>query len=452
MKTFATYTLGCKLNFSETSSIAHSLKSSGWQELPFSLPADVYVINTCSVTDHADRKCRKLVHEALNRNPQARIVVTGCLAQLRPQEVARIPGVTLVLGNDEKFNVSKFLQQATSQESFVACSPYKDLVRFRPAVSIGHRTRSFLKVQDGCDYFCAFCTIPLARGRSRSAPLSYVVDTVRELTALDVREVVLTGINLGEYGKDLGTDFFTLLVSLLENTNVERLRISSIEPNLLEDRIIRLAAESKGRIMPHFHVPLQSGSDVILQRMRRRYDTFQYRERVDQLFRFIPEASLGIDVLTGFPGETEELFEQTLAFLESIPFHYLHVFTYSERPRTTAIKLDGRVPGAVRKKRTAKLRDLSSLHEEAFACRFIGQVRPVLFEKNLSPEGFMEGYTDNYLRVASPYFPELVNQIVPVLLEKWDARSGRVFGTPQLLPTTYAAPLPQIQESTPPLN
>jgi threonylcarbamoyladenosine tRNA methylthiotransferase MtaB len=429
MKSFATYTLGCKLNFSESSALAGTLSRAGWVENPFGVRSDVYIINTCSVTDHAERKCRKIVEEALDQNPEAQVVVTGCYAQLRPQEVARIPGVSLVLGNDEKFDILDYLEKVQTDKTTVSCGQYKKLTRFRPAVSGSHRTRSFLKVQDGCDYFCSFCTIPLARGRSRSARPEQVIGTVKELVASEVREVVLTGINLGEYGRDQGTDFYTLLSLILEKTELPRLRISSIEPNLLEDRIIQLAAHSGGRIMPHFHIPLQSGDDEILTKMRRHYNTTYYQDRVEAVLQHLPEASIGIDVLTGFPGETEQHFENTLKFLEAIPFHYLHVFTYSERPQTTAIKLAGKVPGAVRKRRTAILKELSHEKEKIFSARFRDTIRPVLVEKHVNDDGFLEGYTDNYLRVALPFQDGLANNIIPVRLTQYDAESELFLGT-----------------------
>ncbi|MCX7649639.1 MAG: tRNA (N(6)-L-threonylcarbamoyladenosine(37)-C(2))-methylthiotransferase MtaB [Flavobacteriales bacterium] len=424
MKTFSAETLGCKLNFSETSTLARHLTEAGWQEQPFSAASDLYIINTCSVTDHAERKCRKLVQQALNHNPEASVVVTGCFAQLRPEQVARIPGVSLVLGNDEKFDLLQYLAKTEKDHTMVSCGQYKSLTRFRPAVSTGQRTRSFLKVQDGCDYFCSFCTIPLARGRSRSAPPEEVVASVRDLVADGVREVVLTGINLGEYGRDMGTHFYDLLCHILEHTALPRLRISSLEPNLLEDRIIKLAANSDGRIMPHFHIPLQSGDDEILEKMRRRYNTALYKDRIETLLAYLPEASIGIDVLTGFPGETEQHFERTYRFLSSLPFHYLHVFTYSERPHTTAIKLKNKVPGRIRKQRTAALKDLSFQKEWAFAQKFVGTVRPVLVEKHLNDAGCLEGYTDNYLRVAFEYHPGLANSIMEAELSQYSTEKG----------------------------
>lgn len=439
MKSFSTFTLGCKLNFSETSSLAGTLLSSGWRENPFGVSSDLYIINTCSVTDHAERKCRKLVEDALDQNPEAQVVVTGCFAQLRPHEVAAIPGVSLVLGNDEKFDILAYLEKAQAEKTAVSCGQYKNLTRFRPAVSGSHRTRSFLKVQDGCDYFCSFCTIPLARGRSRSARPADVVNTIRELLANGVKEVVLTGINLGEYGHDLETDFCTLLELILGETGLPRLRISSIEPNLLEDRIIHLAERSEGRIMPHFHIPLQSGDDEILSKMRRRYDTAHYRGRLEAVLRALPDASIGIDVLTGFPGETDHHFENTVKFLEALPFHYLHVFTYSERPQTTAIKLSGKVPGAVRKRRTIILKELSDEKEKAFAERFQGFMRSMLVEKHVNEEGLLEGYTDNYLRVALPLRNELANSVIPVRLAYYDAERQLFLGEAASVPKAEPA-------------
>lgn len=438
MKSFSTFTLGCKLNFSETSSLAGTLLRAGWRENPFGVSSDLYIINTCSVTDHAERKCRKLVEKALDQNPEAQVVVTGCFAQLRPHEVAAIPGVSLVLGNDEKFDILAYVEKAQAEKTAVSCGQYRNLTRFRPAVSGSHRTRSFLKVQDGCDYFCSFCTIPLARGRSRSARPGDVVNTIRELVANGVQEVVLTGINLGEYGRDLATEFYTLLELILGETELPRLRISSIEPNLLENRIIDLAERSQGRIMPHFHMPLQSGDDEILRKMRRRYDTAHYKGRVEAVLQALPDASVGIDVLTGFPGETDHHFENTVKFLEALPFHYLHVFTYSERPQTTAIKLAGKVPGAVRKRRTAILKNLSDEKEKAFAARFQGATRLVLVEKHFNDEGLLEGYTDNYLRVALPFQIEFVNAVIPARLTHYDAELQLFLG--EAAPSPKAEP------------
>jgi len=390
------------------------------EEVPFYSAADLCIINTCSVTNHADKKCKKIVREAVVANPDVIVVVTGCFAQLRPKEISEIPGVHLVLGNNEKFDIIRYLSEIQKERTIVSCVQYKDLTRFHPAVSIGHRTRSFLKVQDGCDYFCSFCTIPLARGKSRSASPQEVLSAIWELEEKSVREVVLTGINLGEYGKDLGTDLYTLLKEILEKTTIPRIRLSSIEPNLIEDRLIYLAAEGRSRIMPHFHVPLQSGCDPILEKMRRRYNTSFYKKRIFKIKEFLPHSSIGIDILTGFPGESDEYFKATYDFLKSLPFHYLHVFTYSERPRTTALKLSDRVPLSVRKERTTLLKRLSDFKEYEFSQQFLNTTRPVLFENTLSESGEMQGYTDNYLRVQLKYDPNSLNQIIPVSLSSYD--------------------------------
>lgn len=415
-KTVAFYTLGCKLNFSESSTIARQLQDHGLERTDFTQAADVYVINTCSVTDHADRKCKKVVREALRYNPSAFVVVIGCYAQLKPDEIAGIPGVDLVLGAAEKFNLAHHLGEGLEkrQKAGIFNAPIKETSVFVPGFSAGDRTRSFLKVQDGCDYHCSFCTIPLARGSSRSQTISETVRSAKQAADTGVREIVLTGVNLGDFGRQHEETFFDLICELEKIDGVERYRISSIEPNLLEDRIIRFVAES-GKFMPHFHIPLQSGSDELLKSMRRRYDTGLYREKIDCIKQIMPHCSVGVDVITGYPGETDELFDETYRFLNELDVSYLHVFPYSERSRTTAIKLSGRVHQFVRNERTEKLRILSEKKRMSFYLRHACRQASVLFESE-EKNGKMYGYTENYIRVAADYDPLQINEINQVIL------------------------------------
>lgn len=415
MPTAAFYTLGCKLNFAETSTIARQFTDAGFAKVSFEQGADVYIVNTCSVTDHADRKCKKVVAEALRHNPDARVVVVGCYAQLKPQEIASIPGVDLVLGANEKFNIMEFLPNVkTSGKAAVQNKKIKETTFFIPSYSMGDRTRTFLKVQDGCDYFCSFCTIPLARGRSRNETIEKTVAVAREIAATDVKEVVLTGVNIGDFGKSTGEDFLSLIRALDEVEGIERLRISSIEPNLLTDAIINFVAQSR-RFVPHFHIPLQSGSDKLLELMRRRYKRELYTQRVEQIKSIMPDACIGVDVIVGFPGETEEDFLDTYQYLNELPVSYLHVFTYSERARTTALRMEGKVPVAVRKKRTQMLRILSEKKRHQFYSEQLGKPAEVLFEAE-QDEGRMYGFTRNYVKVQAPYDPLWVNEVVPVKL------------------------------------
>lgn len=432
------YTLGCKLNFSETSAIARSAKDHGYVHVPFESGADVYVINTCSVTDHADRKCRKVVKEALGFNPNASVVIIGCYAQLKPEEISQIPGVNMVLGASEKFLLMEHLQLLQKQKpskALVFNKPIKEAETFHPAFSFGDRTRTFLKVQDGCDYFCAFCTIPLARGFSRSATLNEVLQQIKELESTEVKEVVLTGVNLGDFGLEPGSrerkSTFTELVNILEKeSHIERFRISSIEPNLLTNEIIQTTAGSQ-KFMPHFHVPLQSGSDDILEAMRRRYRSGEYAQRVQTILSFMPHACIGVDVIVGFPGETHEHFLETYQFLNALPIAYLHVFPYSERPDTTAVRMKGKVLQRDRNDRVEMLRILSEKKKREFYTKHLNQTRPVLFEKDIK-DGKMFGFTDNYIRVSAPYDPLMVNEIVHVHLLHLN-NEGNVEGEPIIL-------------------
>ncbi len=420
MKKVGLYTLGCKLNFSETSAIGRQFDDHGYARVPFHDPADVYVINTCSVTDNADKKCRKVVRQALKSNPEAYIVIVGCYAQLKPQEIASIPGVDLVLGAAEKFRlfevVDDFVKSACGK---AIASEIKEATSFVSAYSQGERTRSFLKIQDGCDYKCSFCTIPLARGKSRSDELRNIIANAEALAREGVREVVLTGVNIGDYGTDQPEKFIDVVRALDEVDGIDRFRISSIEPNLLTNEIIEFVAKSK-RFMPHFHVPLQSGNDEMLKNMRRRYKREVYSDRVALIKQLMPHACIGVDVITGHPGESDAHFLDTYNFLNALDVSYLHVFTYSERPNTHALTLPDPVPQHIRNERTTQLRSLSEKKRRHFYSQFEGQNRPILFEEEVS-EGHLHGFTDNYIKVITPYDPLLVNEIRTFRLAELDA-------------------------------
>lgn len=411
----AFYTLGCKLNFAETSTIGRQLTDRGFEKSDFTAGADLYVINTCSVTDHADRKCKKVVAEALRYNPSAYIVVVGCYAQLKPQEIAQIPGVDLVLGAAEKFNLPDHLHQLVKEpRARVHNAPIKETNAFVPGFSEGDRTRMFMKVQDGCDYFCSFCTIPLARGASRSATIAETVERVKAIAGKGIREVVLTGVNLGDFGVTHGEDFFGLIRELDQIVGIDRYRISSIEPNLLSDDIIGFVAGSR-KFVPHFHIPLQSGSDDILARMRRRYKSELYASRVGRIKELMPSCCIGVDVIVGFPGETEEEFLKTYEFLNGLDVSYFHVFPYSERPNTTARKMKDVVPQKDRNRRVEMLRILSEKKKQAFYREHEGSRHTVLFEAE-EKGGWMFGFTENYIKVRTAYDPLLINELVEVEL------------------------------------
>jgi threonylcarbamoyladenosine tRNA methylthiotransferase MtaB len=412
----AFYTLGCKLNFAETSTIGQQLMDHGFAKAQFTQGADLYVINTCSVTDHADRKCKKVVAEALRYNPNAYVVIVGCYAQLKPAEIAEIPGVDMVLGAAEKFNLMQHLGELVKEpKARIYNAPIKETNVFVPGFSEGDRTRTFMKVQDGCDYFCSFCTIPLARGNSRSANIQDTVTKIKEVAAGATKEIVLTGVNLGDFGVNHGEDFFGLIRQLDQIEGVDRYRISSIEPNLLTDEIISFVAASR-RFVPHFHIPLQSGSDDILARMRRRYDSSLYQSRINRILELMPHCAIGVDVIVGFPGETEEEFMKTYQFLNALDVAYLHVFPYSERPNTTAKKMKDRVPQFMRNQRVEMLRILSEKKKQAFYRNHLGTCRPVLFEAE-EKGNFMFGFTDNYIKVKAEYDPLMVNEVVAMNLE-----------------------------------
>ncbi len=416
-KTVAFYTLGCKLNFSETSAISRSMEASGYEVVSYDDKSDVYVINTCSVTNQADKKCRYYVRKALRNNPDAYVVVIGCYAQLKPHEIVEIEGVDLVLGAAEKFKLPEILSEMShSACGQVIASDIEKANFFVSAYSIGDRTRSFLKVQDGCDYKCSFCTIPLARGQSRSDLPENVIKNAENLAAQGVKEIVLTGVNTGDYGKGLGGDWdFLKLIKLLDEVEgIERFRISSIEPNLLSDEIIDFCAQSK-KFVPHFHMPLQSGSNEMLGTMRRRYRKELYADRVAHIKRVMPNACIGVDVIVGFVGETDTHFQETVAFIKSLDIAYLHVFTYSERANTKALELEGAVPHEVREERNRALSILSEKKRRAFYEKHVGQTVAIIPEGD-NKNGFMHGFSDNYLKVAIPHDVQLVNKLVDVEL------------------------------------
>lgn len=416
----AYYTLGCKLNSSETSTIAKELTGAGYARVSFDQSPDVFVINTCSVTDHADKKCRNIVRRALSVNPKAFIAVIGCYAQLKPKEIASIEGVDVVLGASEKFNVKDYIKNIEKkQHGQYHVEAIKQTKDFIPSFSEGDRTRCFLKVQDGCNYFCSFCTIPLARGKSRSASIYKTMIEANKAAQTAANEIVLTGVNIGDFGNGNGETFFDLVQELDELEGISRIRISSIEPNLLSDDIIQFCSTSK-KFVPHFHVPLQSGSDTILSSMRRRYKTALYQSRIEGIKSAMPEASIGVDVIVGFPGETDDEFEKTFEFLHSLPISYLHVFSYSERPNTTAVRKTDVVPKSKRHERSKRLRILSSKKQRAFYSQFIGHTKTVLFESE-NHEGFIRGFTENYLKVQVPFNKNLVNQLRTVDLDKLNA-------------------------------
>jgi len=414
--TAAFHTLGCKLNFSETSTIARELAQAGYARVGIDDAPDVVVINTCSVTEQADAKCRNAVRRALTSNPDAFIAVIGCYAQLKPNDISKIEGVNVVLGAREKFNLVDYISEEKRTAGTISVGPIKEVKTFVPGFSSNDRTRAFLKVQDGCDYFCSFCTIPLARGRSRNASISETIHSAQEAAAEGAREIVLTGVNIGDFGKSTGESFYDLVQALDAQVDVERFRISSIEPNLLTPDIIALVANSK-KFQPHFHIPLQSGSDAVLKSMRRRYRTELYASRIQNIRELLPHASIGVDVITGFPNEDESAFRTTQEFLLDLPISYLHVFTYSERAKTTAPRMEQSVPMETRKQRTKLLRALSLKKQRAHYETFVGSTRPVLFEES-QEEGLRFGYTPEYVRVAVPESMVDANSIHAVQIEQ----------------------------------
>jgi len=422
-RTVAFHTLGCKLNFSETSTLSRMLENDGFEKRDFDELADVYVINTCSVTDNADKECRQIVRRIQRRSPESLVVITGCYAQLKPKEISEIPGVDLVLGAAEKFNIGTHIHELTKGNSAkISSCDIEEVTGFTASYSLNDRTRTFLKVQDGCDYNCSFCTIPMARGKSRSDTIENVLRNARELAANGVKEIVLTGVNLGDFGKgpngidssisinNREENFFKLVKQLDEVEGIERYRISSIEPNLLTNEIIEFVSNSK-KFMPHFHIPLQSGSNKTLAAMRRRYKRELYAERVGLIKTLMPHCAIGVDVIVGFPGEADEDFKETFDFLHLLDVSYLHVFTYSERDNTKALEIKPVVPVNVRHERNKILRNLSYMKMQFFTQQHSGQTRKVLFESH-EKNGMMEGYTDNYIRITTPFRNDYSNNII----------------------------------------
>lgn len=425
MKKVAFYTLGCKLNFAETSTIARSFEEDGYIRVDFDDPADIYVINTCSVTENADKQFKQIVRKALKTNPKAFLAAVGCYAQLKPEELASVDGVDLVLGAKEKFNITQYIDDLTkNNEGIVHSCEISETDFYVGSYSIGDRTRAFLKVQDGCDYKCTYCTIPMARGISRSDTIENIIANAKKISDKGIKEIVLTGVNIGDYGKgEFGNKkhehtFLELVQALDKVEGIERLRISSIEPNLIKDETIDFIAQSKS-FVPHFHIPLQSGSNEILKKMKRRYLRELYVSRVAKIREVMPDVCIGVDVIVGFPGETDEHFLETYHFLNELDISYLHVFTYSERDNTEAVLMDGVVPDAVRAKRSKMLRGLSAKKRNAFYESQLGKEKTVLFESD-NKQGYIHGFTENYVKVKAPWDPALVNTLHKVKLTKID--------------------------------
>jgi len=425
-KKVAFYTLGCKLNFSETSTIARNFTNEGFKRVEFEDSADIYVINTCSVTDNADKRFKTIVKQALKKNEDAFLIAVGCYAQLKPEELAAVDGVDLVLGATEKFNVTSYINDLSKNDvGEVHSCEISDADFYVGSYSIGDRTRAFLKVQDGCDYKCTYCTIPLARGISRSDTLENVIHNAKEISSKGIKEIVLTGVNIGDYGKgEFGNKkhehtFLELVKELDKVDGIHRLRISSIEPNLLKDETIDFVSTSNS-FVPHFHIPLQSGSDALLKKMKRRYLRKVYTDRVSKIKEVMPNACIGVDVIVGFPGETDELFLETYNYLNDLDISYLHVFTYSERPNTEAVEMEGVVPKKVRAKRSKMLRGLSVKKRRAFYESQLGNTLTVLFESE-NKEGYIHGFTENYVKVKTPWNPDLVNTLHTIKLTEIDS-------------------------------
>tara|TARA_B100001245_G_scaffold155043_1_gene116236 strand:+ start:123 stop:1421 length:1299 start_codon:yes stop_codon:yes gene_type:complete len=413
-KTVAFQTLGCKLNFAETSTLARDFSSHGYAQVGIDYPADLYVINTCSVTDNANKKARKAVRRALRKSPQAKVAVIGCYAQLNPQEIADIPGVSIVAGAEDKFNlIEKMEANEFNGQPIILNSEIDTVTEFNPSYSMGERTRSFLKVQDGCDYTCSFCTIPLARGKSRSADIADTLLQARGIAETEIKEIVLTGVNVGDFGKNHGESFFELIQELDIVEGIERYRISSIEPNLLTDEIINFTAKSE-KFLPHFHIPLQSGSDHILKAMRRRYNSDLFVRRINKIKSIMPDACIGVDVIVGFPGESEENFEETYELLKQLDVSYLHVFSYSQRDNTEAVKIEPKVSQQTIAERSKILHRLSMKKKRQFYENNTGKIRQVLFETY--EEGILSGHSENYISVSIKGNEDKVNQIIPVKL------------------------------------
>ena len=421
MKKVAFYTLGCKLNYSETSSISRMFEDKGYQKVDFTNKPDIFIVNTCSVTENADKKCKKIVKEAKKISPDSFVTIIGCYAQLKPKEISEIEGVDAVLGAAEKFRLFDYLDDFTKGGVFA--SEIKEATSYNSSYSIADRTRTFLKVQDGCNYGCAFCTIPLARGKSRSDTIQNIVNQAKEIALTEVKEVVLTGVNIGDFGIQTGKrkeKFIDLIKALDEVEGIDRFRISSIEPNLLSNEVIECVAQSK-RFVPHFHIPLQSGSDTILKKMNRRYLSDLYKSRVEKIKSLMPHCCIGVDVITGFPGETEEEFLTTYNFLNELDISYLHVFTYSERPNTLAVEMEGVIPIKERTDRSKILRILSEKKRRFFYEQHLEETYQVLFEEDIE-DNVMHGFTENYIRVAAKYDPLLVNEVKTLKLTSINAK------------------------------
>ena len=413
-KTVAFQTLGCKLNFAETSTLARDFSSQGYAQVGIDNPADIYVINTCSVTENANKKARKAVRRALRNSPKAKIAVIGCYAQLNPHEIAEISGVSIVVGAEDKFNFIENIEENNLEgQSIILNSDIDSVKKFVPSYSMGERTRSFLKVQDGCDYTCSFCTIPLARGKSRSADIADTLHQAREIAESKIKEIVLTGVNVGDFGKNYGESFFDLIQELDKVEGIERFRISSIEPNLLTDEIINFTAKSE-KFLPHFHIPLQSGSDHILKAMRRRYNSDLFVRRINKIKSIMPDACIGVDVIVGFPGESEENIEETYELLKQLDVSYLHVFSYSQRDNTDAVKIEPKVSQQTIAERSKILHRLSMKKKRQFYENNTGKIRQVLFETY--EEGILSGHSENYISVSIKGNEDKVNQIIPVKL------------------------------------
>ncbi len=416
-KTVAYYTLGCKLNYAETDAIARTMESHGYTRVKFSEKAHYYIINTCSVTEVANKKSRYMIRKVYTRSPNATIIIVGCYAQLKPHEISSIAGVSLVLGATDKFNIPAKIAEyeAAGSPQLVSSCEISEVSLFQSSYSLEERTRSFLKVQDGCDYNCSYCTIPKARGASRNARINDIVTQAQEIAAAGVKEIVLTGINIGDFGKSTGESFLQLLKKLDTVSGIERIRISSIEPNLLTTDIISFVAQSRA-CMPHFHIPLQAGSNVVLALMRRRYTTELFQSKISEIVNIIPHAAIGVDVIVGTPGETEELFQESYSFIQSLPISYLHVFTYSERENTDALHIKPRIAPHIRHVRSVLMHELSDKLHALYVRKFNNTVRPVLFESK-QKNGMYSGYTDNYIKVAAHMAKTVQNTIVPVILQ-----------------------------------
>ncbi len=434
MKKVAFHTLGCKLNYSETSTIARKLESKGFTKVNFSEPADLYVINTCSVTENADKECKYIIRKAKKNNSNASIIVTGCYAQLQPKKIAEINGVDMVLGANEKFNIIKHIENLDKKNSKIYTSDIKESNFFIDSYSSNDRTRSFLKIQDGCDYSCSYCTIPLARGASRSDSIKNIVLNAKKIAKKGIKEIVLTGVNIGDFGKRANSDkknennLLDLIKALEDVNNIKRFRISSIEPNLLTNQIIEHVAKSN-KFVPHFHIPLQSGCNSILKKMRRRYLKELYTERIKKITTLIPNCCIGADVIVGFPGEKEENFLTTYNYLNNLPISYLHVFSFSEREKTIAFDMKDTIAKNIRYKRSKMLRILSNKKLNFFYESQIGSIKNVLFEKE-NKNGFIYGYTENYIKVKTPFSNQLTNKITPTLLTKM-SEDGLIMGETQ---------------------